>query len=76
MKISVVIPARNSARTVGATIEALLAGERQPDEIIVVDGCSIDDTVAVAERHGARVVMNNKKHAAAGEAGRNIERAS
>lgn len=54
--VSVVIPTRNG----GAWIEALLAGlrsqTRPPDEILVVDSGSDDETVAVARRHKARLL--------------------
>ena len=65
MRFSVVIPARNSALTLGNTLQALLNAERPPDEIIVVDGCSTDRTVEVAQNFGARVVINEKRHVAA-----------
>lgn len=65
MRYSVVIPARNSAQTLGATIDALRNGTRQPDEIIVVDGCSTDRTVAIARQRSVRTVHNHKKHTAA-----------
>jgi glycosyltransferase involved in cell wall biosynthesis len=65
MLYSVVIPARNSAKTIGATLDALLDGTRQPDEIFVVDGCSDDGTAEVARRRGVPVVVNEKQHVAA-----------
>jgi glycosyltransferase involved in cell wall biosynthesis len=65
MNISVVIPARNSAWTIQSTIEAILAGSRQPDELIVVDGESDDETATITSRLGARVVPNPKRHVAA-----------
>lgn len=63
--VSVVIPARNSAGTIADTLKALGSGERQADEIIVVDGCSSDATAEVARDFGARVVRNEKRHVAA-----------
>lgn len=65
MRYTVVIPARNSRRTIESTLLAVLNGDRRPDEILVVDGCSIDDTAAVAARLGVRVVNNPQKHVAA-----------
>lgn len=65
MRYSVVIPARNSARTLGSTIDALRNGTRQPDEILVVDGCSTDQTVALAKQRDVRTLDNHKKHTAA-----------
>jgi GT2 family glycosyltransferase len=45
--VSVVIPARDAAATIGDTLAAL--AEQQPDEVIVVDDGSRDATMALAE---------------------------
>jgi glycosyltransferase involved in cell wall biosynthesis len=55
-QLSVVIPAYNAERTVGTVLEALQAQEAPPEEIIVVDDGSADDTARVAERLGAHVI--------------------
>ncbi len=55
-RISVVIPARNEAASIGPVIDRAL--EAAPLEVIVVDGQSTDGTAAVAEAHGARVVAS------------------
>lgn len=52
-RISVVIPALNEERSVGKVLSAI---PEWVDEVIVVDNGSKDDTVAVAEKNGARVV--------------------
>lgn len=54
--ISVVIPALDDAPMLAVCLDALAGQSRPADEIIVVDGRSVDDTVAVARRAGARVV--------------------
>jgi rSAM/selenodomain-associated transferase 2 len=54
VKISVVIPALNAAATLPATLAALGA----VDEIVVADGGSTDETVAIAQNASARVVMS------------------
>jgi len=53
---SVVVPARNAE----AILERCLASitRSRPRELIVVDGLSADATVAIAERHGARVLSD------------------
>ncbi len=56
--LSVVIPTLNAGATLKATLAALPPG--LADEVIVSDGGSTDDTVTVAERHGARVVLGDK----------------
>ena len=55
MSISVVIPAYNRAALLPATLDAVLAQSLPPDEVIVVDDGSTDDTVAVAGRYAPRV---------------------
>lgn len=62
--VSVVLPARDEAPTVGVIVEALIRElqQRVPlvDEIVVVDSGSQDDTVAVARAAGARVVRQSE----------------
>ena len=53
--ISVVIPALNEATNIAKTIESAAPGAK---EIIVVDGGSTDETVAIAEAAGARVIRS------------------
>jgi glycosyltransferase involved in cell wall biosynthesis len=48
-----VIPAYNEATTVGPVVDGAL---EHVDHVVVVDDGSIDDTAAVARRHGASVV--------------------
>jgi glycosyltransferase involved in cell wall biosynthesis len=45
--LSVVIPVRNGARTIVEQLDAIAAQDRLPDEIVVADNGSSDDTVAV-----------------------------
>jgi rSAM/selenodomain-associated transferase 2 len=52
--LSIVIPALDAAATIGACL-ASVAGA---DEMVVVDGGSVDDTVGIVERGGARVVRS------------------
>lgn len=52
--LSVVIPARNAATTIGDTLECLLAQTRTDWEAIVVDDGSADDTRAIAEAYARR----------------------
>ncbi len=55
--ISVIIPAYNSAKTLPACLRALSCQTHTPDEIIVVDDGSTDDTVKLARQMGARVLQ-------------------
>ena len=52
-KLSVTVITKNEAADVGAA----LASVAWADELIVVDSCSTDDTVAIARRHTDRVVV-------------------
>jgi dolichol-phosphate mannosyltransferase len=54
-RVSVVIPARDEERRLGACL-AGLAGDRDVLEVLVVDDRSRDRTADVARAHGARVV--------------------
>lgn len=55
MNTSVVLPAKNESAAIGNTVRAIVAAN--PDaEIIVVNDGSTDDTAAVAQAAGARVV--------------------
>jgi len=57
MTLSVVLPAKNEAAAVGSTVRQIIA--LHPDaEVIVVNDGSSDDTAAVAEAAGARVVTH------------------
>ena len=50
------MPAFNEAPSVAETIRSLQEQTRPPYDIIVVDDCSTDDTAAVAEAAGGRVI--------------------
>ena len=58
-RVSLVVPARNEAATVGAVVgrlrEALMDTAQLVDECVVIDSDSTDDTFAVAEGAGAAV---------------------
>jgi rSAM/selenodomain-associated transferase 2 len=64
VKISIVIPALNEASALPSTLAAARALPGDP-EIIVVDGGSRDDTVAIARRLGADCVTAPPGRAAA-----------
>jgi cellulose synthase/poly-beta-1,6-N-acetylglucosamine synthase-like glycosyltransferase len=54
--VSVVIPVRDDAGHLRACLRALAGQTVAPDEIVVVDNASSDDTAEVARAAGARVV--------------------
>src|SRR4051812_44286573 len=53
--ISVIIPAVNEAAQLPATFASLRI-QAEPHEVIVVDAGSADETAAIAEKNGARVL--------------------
>jgi glycosyltransferase involved in cell wall biosynthesis len=58
--VSITIPTLNSAKTLGMAIESIkvqVLGDEL--EIIVVDSGSVDDTVKIAARSGARVITDS-----------------
>jgi glycosyltransferase involved in cell wall biosynthesis len=55
MLISVVVPTYNRADILGRTIASVLAQSLPPDEVIVVDDGSTDDTAALVATFGSRV---------------------
>ena len=55
-RVVAIMPARNSARTLEATVKRIPPG--CIDQIILVDNASKDDTVAIAERLGITVVRH------------------
>jgi glycosyltransferase involved in cell wall biosynthesis len=64
--ISVIIPCRNGANTVAEAVRSALEQSEPPIEVIVVNDLSTDDTAAVAERAGARVIRNATRRNAGG----------
>jgi glycosyltransferase involved in cell wall biosynthesis len=57
-RLAVIVPAHNTARSLGACIEAIRAQTRAPDEIIVFDDGSTDTTAAIARRENVRILTN------------------
>lgn len=54
--VSVIIPARDEGNRLGTLLSSLQVQSRRPDEVIVVDDQSVDETALLASRMGARVV--------------------
>lgn len=55
MRLSIVLPAKNESAAIGATVGGIVAAHPGAEVIVVNDG-STDDTAAVAQAAGARVV--------------------
>jgi len=59
MQISVVIPALNEAESIGEVLAGIPSSSDL--EVLVVDGGSSDDTVAIAQAAGARVINEPRR---------------
>ena len=68
MRISVVIPTYNRAHIVTRAVESALAQSRAPDEIIVVDDGSTDDTAGALRRFADRIRYITQRNAGVSEA--------
>ena len=51
MKVSVIVTVKNEAASITGLLESLKDQSRQPDEIIISDGGSTDETVAIVESY-------------------------
>jgi dolichol-phosphate mannosyltransferase len=56
--VTIVIPARNEGRNIGDVLEKV---SPLVHELIVVDGSSTDETVAIARKYGAQIITDNGK---------------
>lgn len=56
--ISVVVPARNAADTLGDCLDAIEASAYPCVEVVVVDDSSVDATTSIAQEHGCKVVRS------------------
>ena len=55
-RVTVLVPAYNEAASLADTIKSLQTQTQPPEEIIVIDDCSTDDTAEVARACGATVI--------------------
>ena len=65
-KLSVIIPTLNEERHVGALLSDVASQTRMPDEVLVVDAGSEDDTVAVARRFAFVTLLDGEPPVARG----------
>ena len=76
MTISVLIPAYNCQATIRETLDSVLAQTRQPDEILVMDDGSTDQTPAILEFYKPRVqVLRQENQGVAAARNSLLERA-
>ncbi len=62
-QISIVIPTRNSARTLARCLSSIKA-QTLPCEVVVVDNDSMDETIEIARNFGYRVVRGGPERSA------------
>jgi glycosyltransferase involved in cell wall biosynthesis len=67
-RVSAVIRAYNESKHIGRLLRGLAQQTVKPDEIILVDSGSTDDTVAIAESAGCRIVHIAKEEFSFGRA--------
>ena len=57
-RVSIIIPTLNEAGSLGNTLQQLSILAPAPWEVLVVDGGSTDETVAIAQKAGAQVITS------------------
>ncbi len=63
VQFSVIVPAFNAAKTIVRTVESVLGQSYTPFEVIVVDDCSSDGTVALLQKQfgqSIKILQNSK----------------
>ena len=68
MRITVAIPAYNAAQTIECAIESVLAQSRAPEEILVMDDGSTDETGQVLRGFGSRLTVSRQTNQGAAHA--------
>ncbi|UCE37897.1 MAG: glycosyltransferase [Thermoplasmata archaeon] len=62
--VSFIVPAYNNEKTIGKSLESILA-QSCKKEVIVVDNCSTDNTRSVIEKFPVKILLEKKKGAGA-----------
>jgi glycosyltransferase involved in cell wall biosynthesis len=68
MKVSIFIRVRDEAKALKKTLDGLSDQKRQPDEIVVLDNESVDESIDVASRFGALVSTISREEFSYGRA--------
>ena len=66
--VSVIIPTFNRAHCLGEAIDSVLTQDPPPDEVIVIDDGSTDNTAEVLAGYGDRITVIHQKNAGSGAA--------
>jgi glycosyltransferase involved in cell wall biosynthesis len=75
-RVTVVIPAHNAERTLGAVLDSLRSQDPPPDDVVIVDDASRDRTATIARERGARLVQTNTAGFAGGARNRGWDAAT
>jgi len=62
MSISIVIPCYNAEKYLETTIKSILNQTMAPDEIILIDDCSKDNSVKIAEKYDKVAIYHNERN--------------
>ncbi|MDD5679788.1 MAG: glycosyltransferase [Candidatus Omnitrophica bacterium] len=54
LKVSVIVPVKNEASSIAVLLDALLSQSRLPDEIVITDGGSTDNTVQIINSYAKK----------------------
>ncbi len=65
-RLSVIIPNRNGEKTIGLCLEAVFSSDHDSFEVIVVDDCSTDNSVAIIKQFPCILIRLTKHAGAAG----------
>ena len=76
MKISVLIPCYNSGKTIEATLTSVFAQTVPPDEILVLNDGSTDDTQARLDKYKDRVMVFSQKNSGVARASNRLVNAA
>lgn len=66
MKVTIAVSTYNSASTIKACVESLLATDYSDKEIIIVDDGSTDDTLKILEKYPVKLISQNHGGVSAG----------
>ncbi|GAB4571511.1 MAG: glycosyltransferase [Anaerolineae bacterium] len=62
LTVTLIMTVYNEGRTIRGVMESLIAQTRQPDEIVIVDGGSTDDTVSIMKAYSDRLPLKVLEH--------------